>query len=414
MKNKIIIISLAITVVILLIGTIFIAHLIIKRNEVSDDLATLNDYIPTKFAKLEDLPQNYTKEQAIQDGCFVIDQVALYNKNKLDSFIKNTGTTTSTNSKKEDSLKIVQFTVEGDMIITEVSYKIREETYTLSGEQVNKTNYVVRVDNTRDKFSAEADRKITTNEDIPGEIYDIVESKNGDYIDVNLTLCAQINYVDANAKTYENILLCSYSNSAKIVEDYPSFIGTVTQFNKTNMFVEPDEGEEERKSSDTFSISLGENNDMIYTVGQKVKITYTGLIREIYPASIDVIKIELKSANSFEILINQSQRIVNGKEDIIKSSETNKYNYNIYAYNVAVDIRINGDDVIPLREALLKEKITMDEIIAKANEDFPNAPTYDDGGTIVYNYENYTITKYHTLDGNRDVCISQKTPAIYD
>ena len=47
----------------------------------------------------------------------------------------------------------------------------------------------------------------------------------------------------------------------------------------------------------------------------------------------------------------------------------------------------------------------MEEIIAKANKDLPVAISYDDGGSIEYHYENYTIIKFHTLDGNRDVYI---------
>ena len=31
--------------------------------------------------------------------------------------------------------------------------------------------------------------------------------------------------------------------------------------------------------------------------------------------------------------------------------------------------------------------------------------SYDDGGSSVYQYPDYTIIKYHTLDGNRDVYI---------
>ena len=37
--------------------------------------------------------------------------------------------------------------------------------------------------------------------------------------------------------------------------------------------------------------------------------------------------------------------------------------------------------------------ITMEEIIKKANKDFPNAVSYDDGRSIEYHYENYTIIK---------------------
>lgn len=65
-----------------------------------------------------------------------------------------------------------------------------------------------------------------------------------------------------------------------------------------------------------------------------------------------------------------------------------------------------------LRNALLENKITMNEIIAKANQDLRNekitGDTYKDGGSQVYHYGNYTIIKYHTIEGNRDVYIGKK------
>lgn len=56
----------------------------------------------------------------------------------------------------------------------------------------------------------------------------------------------------------------------------------------------------------------------------------------------------------------------------------------------------------------------MDEIIAKANQDFPNVPSYDDGGSIEYHYDNYTIIKLHTIDGNRNVYIGNEKLSIND
>ena len=48
-------------------------------------------------------------------------------------------------------------------------------------------------------------------------------------------------------------------------------------------------------------------------------------------------------------------------------------------------------------------------IIQKANSQVQDGIleelSYDDGGTAVYRYPDYTIIKYHTLDGNRDVYI---------
>ena len=62
--------------------------------------------------------------------------------------------------------------------------------------------------------------------------------------------------------------------------------------------------------------------------------------------------------------------------------------------------------------------ITIEEIIAKANKDLDEkkitGDMIKDGGTMIYNYNNYTIIKCHSLDGNRDVYIGSKDMKISD
>lgn len=77
-----------------------------------------------------------------------------------------------------------------------------------------------------------------------------------------------------------------------------------------------------------------------------------------------------------------------------------------------------SDKSIPLREAIIQEKITIEEIIAKSNKDLDEkkitGDMIKDGGTMIYNYNNYTIIKCHSLDGNRDVYIGSKDMKISD
>jgi hypothetical protein len=121
-----------------------------------------------------------------------------------------------------------------------------------------------------------------------------------------------------------------------------------------------------------------------------------------------------KEAEEFEIRFYDKQPENEEKTHIIlDKSETEKYDYNIYVYDGSVNILINGEEM-SLRNALLQNKITMDEIIEKANKDFPDAISYDDGGSMEYHYENYTIIKVHTIDGNRDVYIGNKDMTIHD
>lgn len=367
----------------------------------------------TTNVELENLPKEYSLEQAIKDECFIITNSKIYNKNKLDEFIQNTGV--NSQNRKEDKIKIVEYTREGDPIITELSFKIKDETYILSGEPVNKTTYILKRDNTRDRFAEE--QKITVDEDIPGEIYTINLRDVSEEIKLSLELTAEINYVSTSSKIYDSIDVCSYLPNVEVA-NLLYFYGKVIESKQNYIIVEPNEGEEIRKSADKISVGLGEYNDAIYEVGTNVKITYTGYVMESYPAQVDAIKIELKSAENFEIRFYDKQPQTDTKiNKILDKSETDKYDYNIYTYDGSVNILINGKEM-SLRNALLENKITMNEIIAKANKDLKDnkitGDTYKDGGSMIYSYENYTIIKYHTIEGNRDVYIGTKTMTIND
>lgn len=67
-----------------------------------------------------------------------------------------------------------------------------------------------------------------------------------------------------------------------------SFRATVVEKSANAVIVEPHEGQPERNCSDRFSFGTKGLQDIGAEVGSVVDITYTGLIREIYPASIDV------------------------------------------------------------------------------------------------------------------------------
>lgn len=408
-KNKKIMIGISLLITIIMICIVVFAKTKIWKK--SGDITS--EESEKKQSIIDNSNEDYSLEKAIESGYFVIGHNKIYNKDKLDKFIENT----SINSKNriEDSIKIVQYTTEGDPIITELSYKIKDETYLHAGKPVNKTTYILKRDNTRDKWSVKEDRKIITNDDIPGEIYGIKETKDGDIVNVDLVLYAEIEYIDENVKRYEAINICSYPSDAE-QESNLSFYGKVIEAHQKYILVEPNEGEEIRKSADKIEIGLGENNDAIYKVGTNVKITYTGYIMETYPAKVEATNIEIKSVDKFEIRFYDKHSQNETKvHKILDKSETEKYDYNIYIYEGAVNILINGEE-ISLRDALLNNKITMDEIIAKANQDLKDKKIsgymYRDGGSMIYNYDNYSIIKCHTLDGNRDVYIGIKEMTI--
>ena len=164
------------------------------------------------YRNLSELPQDYTLEQAIKDGCVVITYNKVWNKDKLDSFVENT--VINSKDRKEDKIRIVQTTVEGHLVIKDLEYKIKDETYKLGNEDVHETTYILTTDNTRDKFSAEADRKITVNEDIPGDVYGIYKEQKEEMIRVMLGIYAEINYV-SDANVYKEIEVCTYRKRAE-------------------------------------------------------------------------------------------------------------------------------------------------------------------------------------------------------
>lgn len=91
----------------------------------------------------------------------------------------------------------------------------------------------------------------------------------------------------------------SYINSADSTAEY-HFLAEIIEANENYIIVRPDANSREIKSSDKISIGItrpinGVND--FYVVGNKVKITYSGIIMETYPAQIDAIKIELVSTD---------------------------------------------------------------------------------------------------------------------
>lgn len=235
------------------------------------------------------------------------------------------------------------------------------------------------------------------------EMYIVTFEYKGIYFDIETTGVTENELVD---------LLKS------IIEEQAYFFGKVIESTAQYILVEPNEGEEIRKSADKISIGLGENNDMIYPVGTNLKITYTGEIMESYPAQIKATNIEAKSADEFELKVNELVETTDNKlYKILGKEENETYDYDIYCYNVNVEIEIDGN-LLSLRDALLNNKITMNEILEKANKDLSEGKitvaNYKDGGSRLYKYDDYTILKCHTIDGNRDVYFGTPEMTIND
>ena len=128
--------------------------------------------------------------------------------------------------------------------------------------------------------------------------------------------------------------------------------------------------------------------------------------------------VEAKKADNtnFEIQFNKNE---NGNEvtKILDKNETDKYDYNIYSYKGTADIIINNKKM-SLRDALINNKITIDEILEQANKDVNELRIlesfYLDGGSKHYLYEDFSILSLNTLSGNNDIYIGAPSMNIND
>lgn len=240
----------------------------VKNNEVGN-IVTENQ-IDTKNASLEELPQSYTIEQAIKDGCFTIMPHAVYNKEYLDDFIEKTKH--DAKNRVASSIRIATTTIEGQLILYDLSF---------DGE-----NYILKRDLTRDEYSANEDRIIETNSDIPENIYTINLKQSEDSVNLELDLVAEINQND-NGKIYEDIFIVSYPSNATIYPVAPEFRAEVLEVLDNVMWVKPIENGE--GLGDKLLINTQEND---FEARDTVRVIYTGLIRETYPVQIEVISVE--------------------------------------------------------------------------------------------------------------------------
>lgn len=301
-----------------------------------------------------------------------------------------------------DELHDIKLFYEGEDKNFWISMSMVDEPFTDHKDPNNKSNYTPSLINGNEVAILHNDNKDKVNNKIfytcifkYDEVYFVVETTNLSQEELVLLV--------------KSIFNCDMKSIINEQENNPnySFFATVVESNEKNIIVEPVEGSRELKSTDKISIGLGENNDAIYPVGTTIKVTYDGTIMETYPAKINASKIEIKSTDNFELIFNERKDL--GIKTIISASETDKYSYNICSYGGDIAIKIDNTEY-NLRDALLNNKITMEEIIAKANQDAFQDKTievdsYNDGGTNIYHYNNYTIIKFHTVEGNRDVYI---------
>ena len=213
------------------------------------------------------------------------------------------------------------------------------------------------------------------------------------------------------------------------VNDYPleneeqSFVGKVLEETTTYMIVEPANDEYERTVAEKIKIEYGTDHiDYLYGTGRLVVIYYKGEINtdDGKMSSIKTDDISVEGFRDWEMKVVPSNEHTTKKiydKAQLHDSDTDSHwyrQYNLYYHGLEdVIITVDGEQH-SLAHALKRGKITMSAILAKANQDVSDGVidelVYKDGGSQVYKYPDYTIVKYHTLDGNDDMYIG--TPDI--
>ena len=105
-----------------------------------------------------------------------------------------------------------------------------------------------------------------------------------------------------------------------------------------------------------------------------------------------------------------------GVKKIAEKNQFDNLDFGVYTIAGDVSITIEGDMVYSLEDSLTQGVITVQDILEQAKQDekygFCEKAYYSDGGSTEYRYAEYTILKYNTLDGNKDLVIGMQGSII--
>ena len=161
-----------------------------------------------------------------------------------------------------------------------------------------------------------------------------------------------------------------------------------------------------------------QKGDEIKNVNDNVSLRELYLIEKDTHDSIYICQLaEIRPINDSEFEL-EFKKNDEGKVKVLDRSETDKYDYDIYTYKGEVNVIINTEKM-SLRDALLNDKITVEQILEKAEKDFNERMIwrgiFADGGSKNYIYDDYSILKCNRYmmndEINRDLYIG--VPSMY-
>lgn len=228
----------------------------------------------------------------------------------------------------------------------------------------------------------------------------------------------------------KKIIIQEYYSESQYNESVLNFIPYIAKCKEDEEETETPTYEEFKKQQGMFSFKTGDSehnvtlefNAFDYELKRKVEdeavIFYLKANHTLVdgPLEHEICKYSLESSNyKKEINLNFYQRKDLGIKTISKFGD---YDFNILTYGGDVSFTFDTDMVYTFENALKEKVVTVDKILEQARIDAEygicEEGYYSDGGSIEYLYDNYTILKYNTLEGRKDLVIGIKGQIIND
>ena len=211
----------------------------------------------------------------------------------------------------------------------------------------------------------------------------------------------------------------------KKIKFIPGVISDKTSEDKANDSVEElEKALEEQYGHFVYTINNDESTTKTFNYKWNLKRnTENGVVRLRFETFMDVTEFpvicsySLESSNytnKFEL--NYHQRKDKGLKTIIDHNTNVDYEYSVHTLGGDVDFTIENDMVYTFEKALEEKVLTVEDILNQAKIDAKYGicyrGDYSDGGSTEFMYDDYTILKYSTLDGLKDLVIGYKGQII--
>ena len=265
------------------------------------------------------------------------------------------------------------------------------------------------------------------------QILDIVEIKNGNISDEAL-IEKFIEEANSEATKEKTLIIREYINENEYIEKKLTFNPYIAKCkeeeNENTVQVNIDEFKKKQGkfalityynfSKEKYADTATEINAFDYILKRKVEEgivkfyfdTLSSLTEELSDSLICSYSLESSNYEK-NINLNFYQRKDLGLKTI---NNYDKYDFNIYTYGGDVSFTFDTDMVYIFETALEEDVVTVENILNQAREDAKygicKEGYYSDGGSTEYLYDDYTILKFDTLDGRKDLVIGIKGQII--